>query len=150
MKPQISIHFIVLSFFITCFFNGAIAQQNGNKKFLPKLCFENTEIDLGRFPNTLNPKIVFKFENCSKKLVQITSCVPSCGCTMAQCPPKPILPSSKDSIIVVYNSEDKYGFFQKSIEVKNNTSDSVIVLKIRGEVTRGLDYVPLRNNSNKF
>ena len=69
-------------------------------------------------------EVVFRFKNTGQKPLVIESAQPSCGCTIAEKPEKPILPGQQGQIKAVFNSQGRTGANHKTITVHANTSPS--------------------------
>lgn len=76
----------------------------------------------------------FRFENTGGKNLQIERVKVSCGCTVSSFPEKPIKPSQTGAIDVTFNSAGKIGPQEKTVMVYTNAPESVVVLKLYGEV----------------
>ena len=78
----------------------------------------------------------FRFKNIGSKPLVITASQPSCGCTVAEKPEKPVLPGETDFIKVVFNSKGKEGHQEKTIIVSSNAKPAFTTLKLLGEVKK--------------
>ena len=76
----------------------------------------------------------FRFKNTGNANLIITSTKTTCGCTVSDYPKEPILPGESAYIKVVFDSENKSGFFHKAIEVMANTIPNNHVLEITGKI----------------
>jgi hypothetical protein len=76
----------------------------------------------------------FRFLNKGKSPLIISSASPSCGCTVAEKPEKPVMPGETGFIKVVFNSKDRVGNAHKDVVVRSNASPGFPVLTIQGEV----------------
>ena len=76
----------------------------------------------------------FRFLNKGKNPLIISSANPSCGCTVAEKPEKPVMPGETGFIKVVFNSKDRVGNAHKDVVVRSNASPGFPVLTIQGEV----------------
>jgi hypothetical protein len=63
----------------------------------------------------------------------ITNCKGTCGCTVPQCPTKPIAPGQKETIKVHYDTH-RIGNFEKGVIVESNAKVTSETLKIKGTV----------------
>jgi hypothetical protein len=69
-------------------------------------------------------EVVFRFKNTGEKPLVIESAQPSCGCTIADKPEKPIMPGQEGQIKAIFNSQGRTGANHKTITVHANTSPS--------------------------
>ena len=112
---------------------GGVAQA----KKKPQIQFEETNIDLGTFPENDPVKTVkFKFKNVGNAKLVINSVSTSCGCTVADYPKDFIAPGATGVITVTYDGKGKYpGRFRKGISVFTNNGKDVTRLYIEGVMT---------------
>ena len=112
---------------------GSVAQA----KKKPQIQFEETNIDLGTFPENDPVKTVkFKFKNVGNAKLVINSVSTSCGCTVADYPKDFIAPGATGVITVTYDGKGKYpGRFRKGISVFTNNGKDVTRLYIEGVMT---------------
>lgn len=76
----------------------------------------------------------FRFKNVGTHPLIIESAIPSCGCTIADKPEKPVLTGETGTIKVVFNSSGRAGDVHKEIDVLSNSIPSFPVLELRGVV----------------
>jgi len=77
----------------------------------------------------------FRFRNSGDKPLLISSVAPSCGCTVAEKPEKPIMPGEEGEIRGEFNSEGRVGVFNKTMLVLANVKGKVPQLLVfKGEV----------------
>ncbi len=72
--------------------------------------------------------------NTTDSAMVITEVRPSCGCTAADYPHRPIAPGDTASIYLVYNPYGRPGEFSKDVVVRLNCAPRRTVLKIKGSV----------------
>lgn len=99
------------------------------------LMFENTIHDFGTIPYNGDGTVDFKFKNTGKSPLIISNCQASCGCTVPDWPKDPIIKNGMGAIKVKYNTT-RVGPFQKTITVTSNSSNSPIVITIKGTVDK--------------
>ena len=76
----------------------------------------------------------FTFVNTGDAPLEIRGVRSSCGCTIPKKPEAPIAPGEKGEITVRYDT-NRVGVFRKTITVNTNvSSNSIIALKIKGNV----------------
>lgn len=115
---------------------GVFAQnpeQTNEDPNAPKIEFESKLIDYGTIKQGENGVRFFKFTNTGNQPLIITNCKGSCGCTVPQCPTKPVLPGQSGEIQVKYDTNRK-GPFSKTVTVKSNASNGTVYLKIKGNI----------------
>lgn len=79
--------------------------------------------NIGKVHDGDKVEISFRFKNTGDKSLVITDIRPSCGCTIANKPEKPIGPGAEGAITAVFNSEGKAGIVHKTITVYGNMSN---------------------------
>lgn len=68
--------------------------------------------------------VSFRFKNTGDKPLVIEDVRPSCGCTAANPPDKPILPGEEGVINATFDSKSRQGLNSKDITVVANTKDT--------------------------
>ncbi|MEM6964513.1 MAG: DUF1573 domain-containing protein [Bacteroidota bacterium] len=103
--------------------NGGIgmSQQSGKKKF--ELTFEKDMIDLGTLTQGDKRQLKFKFTNTGTEEVKIDFAQGSCGCTVPDWPRKNFKPGESGEIEVEYNSKEKEGAQDNSVDVILTATD---------------------------
>jgi hypothetical protein len=96
----------------------------------------------------------FTITNLGKEPIIIRNVQPSCGCISPHFTQSPILSGKSGLIKATYNSTGRVGTFEKNLNVIIYPSDSIRVLKIKGNVMTKETYVPsivvedtIKNNS---
>lgn len=77
----------------------------------------------GRINEGQQLQVSFRFKNTGDKPLVIEKVQPSCGCTAAAPPEKPILPGEEGEIKATFNSENRVGMNSKDITVFANTPE---------------------------
>ena len=77
----------------------------------------------------------FTFKNTGTHPLIIETARPSCGCTIAEKPDKPVLAGESGIIRVIFNSSGRVGNAQKQITVISNAYPSFPLLELKGMVT---------------
>ncbi|GHT77091.1 hypothetical protein AGMMS50262_17230 [Bacteroidia bacterium] len=77
----------------------------------------------------------FLFENKGNAPLIVYKVTTSCGCTVSEWTKEPVESGNKGSVKIIFNPKGFSGRFSKSIYVKSNATEDVIILKIEGEVT---------------
>jgi hypothetical protein len=97
--------------------------------------FDQEEIDLGNVKKGSKTKAVFTVTNTGKNPLTITNVQPSCGCTTASKPEKPIAPGKSEKIEIFFEPKpDQVKEQNKSVTVTANTDPAVVVLKFKAYV----------------
>ena len=113
--------------------NSASADGKSNSK-LPEIKFEEEEYDFGKI--TQGEKVVhaFRFKNTGTKNLVISSAAGSCGCTIPEWPKEPIKSGAEGKIDVIFNSDGKSGFQEKTITIVTNCEPATRLLRIKTEI----------------
>jgi hypothetical protein len=93
-----------------------------------------TVFDFGTIKKDVPVTHEFTFINTGDLPLIISSVQASCGCTVTQYSKDPIAPGGEGYVKATYNAA-KAGQFSKTVTVNANTSDGVVQLTIKGEVT---------------
>lgn len=93
-----------------------------------------TVFDFGKIKKDKPVTHEFTFTNSGKEALVVTSVQASCGCTVAQYSKDPIPAGAEGFVKATYNAA-KVGVFTKTVTVNANTSEGVVILTIKGEVT---------------
>jgi hypothetical protein len=102
---------------------------------LTTMKFDKEEIDLGNVKKGSKTTAVFTVTNTGKNPLNISNVQPSCGCTTASKPEKPIPPGGSDKIEVVFEPKPEQTKEQnKSVTITANTDPAVVVLKFKAYV----------------
>ncbi len=113
--------------------NTASANGNTNGK-LPEIKFEEEVYDFGKMTQGERVSHDFIFKNIGSKNLVISGANGSCGCTIPQWPKEPIKSGVESKINVVFNSEGKSGYQEKTITLVTNCEPATRILKIKAEV----------------
>ncbi|MCA1745316.1 MAG: DUF1573 domain-containing protein [Bacteroidales bacterium] len=124
--------FIALLSFLLIVSVGLFAQQD-NSVSTDSIAFEKTVHDYGTISQGADGHCEFKFVNNGKKPLIINEVRASCGCTVPDWTREPILPGKTGVIKAKYNTAIP-GNFNKSITVRSNAANSVVILRIKGQV----------------
>lgn len=141
MNPKIFLILALSILFLSCSENknqekelnsGDI--QVGTSGNLPVITFESLEYDFGKITQGEVVSVDFHFRNTGKANLIISGASGSCGCTVPKWPKEPIAPNKTGIIHVVFDSEGKRGYQEKTITVATNCEPATILLKIKGEI----------------
>jgi len=124
---------VLLSIFCIAAFNLFAQKQQNNQKEL--ITFTEKIHDYGTIEVGSPGDCIFKFTNNMKTALVISNVKPSCGCTVANWPKEPVLPSKTGVIKLNYNTKIP-GTFNKTIVVTSNAKNANVLLRIKGNVIR--------------
>jgi hypothetical protein len=114
---------------------NASSSVSGKDLGMTSMKFDKEEIDLGNVKKGSKTTAVFTVTNTGKNPLNITNVQPSCGCTTASKPEKPIPPGGSDKIEVVFEPKpDQTKEQNKSVTITANTDPAVVVLKFKAYV----------------
>jgi len=98
--------------------NGGIgAIEEKGQKGNAKLVFENDSFDLGEMVQGDKRNLTFKFTNEGTEDIKIDFATGSCGCTVPDWPRKTFKPGESGEITVEYDSKDKEGLQENTVDV---------------------------------
>lgn len=104
------------------------------KSDLPEMAFEEREFDFGDIPQGSTQTHTFVFTNDGGADLQIFDAKGSCGCTIPEFPKEKIAPGQKGQIVVRFDSRNKEGKFNKSVNLQTNTKEALVTLHIKGNI----------------
>jgi len=113
--------------------NSSSAEGKTNDN-APEIKFEEDEFDFGKIIQGEKVSHVFFFRNTGKKNLIISSASGSCGCTAPEWPKEPILPGQSGKINVVFSSDGKSGYQEKTVTVVTNCEPATRVIRIKCEI----------------
>jgi hypothetical protein len=136
---------IALSTFVTAIMESVrmYDDYNSNHTTLPNIVvnepkttikFDELVYDFGSITTGDVVKHTFYFTNSGANPLLITNATASCGCTVPIFPKTPVAPGAGESIIVQFNSANKLGLQNKTVNVYANTNPSSTVLGITANV----------------
>lgn len=100
----------------------------------PMITFEENEFNFQDIHQGEKVEHVFNFENTGDSPLIITNVQTTCGCTATNWEREPILPGSKSSIEVSFNSAGKMGRQNKVITIISNSVAPLNQIKITTNV----------------
>ena len=120
---------ILLIIFLTTIFSAS-AQEKA------KINFNNKKYDFGKIYQNKDSVVftTFYFENAGDIPLEIYKVTTSCRCTASEWTKSPVGKNKKGFVKITFNSKGITGKFSKSIYVKSNAENDVVILKIEGEV----------------
>jgi hypothetical protein len=103
----------------------------------PKIVFNKTVHDFGEIKED-GGKVThrFQFTNQGGDPLIVNRVDASCGCTSPSWTGKPVMPGGQGSISATFDPRRRPGPFNKTVIVRSNASNGVVILKIKGEVLR--------------
>jgi Protein of unknown function (DUF1573) len=136
---------IALSTFVTAIMESVrmYDDYNPNHATLPNIVvnepkttikFDELVHDFGSITTGDIVKHTFYFTNSGTNPLLITNATASCGCTVPIFPKTPVAPGARDSVIVQFNSANKLGLQNKTVNVYANTNPASTVLGITASV----------------
>jgi hypothetical protein len=128
-KMKKSIFFLTI---LSLFSFSIFAQANQVAKN-DSIIFDKIEHDYGTIEKGGDGNCVFTFTNQGQKPLVLSNVRASCGCTVPQWPREPIAPGEQGEIKVKYNTNIA-GNFNKTITVNSNASNSMVRLRVKGQV----------------
>ena len=113
-----------------------VARPSGNLKFKDSTTVQviDSTYDFGKVTDGEKVAYNFRFKNTGPNPLIIESALPSCGCTIAEKPEKPVLTGETGSIKVVFNSSGRVGEAHKDINVISNAYPLFPALHLKGTV----------------
>lgn len=109
--------------------NEAIATKG-----LATMDFTDTFHDFGKMHEGEVASYDFKFTNNGKAPLLISNAAGTCGCTVPEYPREPIAPGQSAIIGVKFNSANKTGLQNKTVNIFTNSNKGTHSLNIKAEV----------------
>jgi hypothetical protein len=111
------------------------ASASGDKKTgVPEIKFEEEVYDFGKITQGEKVSHAFRFKNTGDKNLVISGASGSCGCTVPEWPKEPIAAGSEGKINVVFSSEGKSGYQEKTITIITNCEPATRVIRIKTDI----------------
>jgi hypothetical protein len=99
------------------------------------MVFKSTVFNAGTVYKGEVIKAVFEVENTGGHPLVFGEVRPSCSCTVAKKPAKPLLPGKRTKIIAEVNTDDLHTKrIHKVVTVMTNTSPNITLLEIKGRI----------------
>jgi hypothetical protein len=98
-----------------------------------KISFKSETVNFGEIAKGSDGIRVFEFTNTGNAPLIISEVKSSCNCTVPKKPDGAIAPGMSNTIQVTYDT-NRVGPIRKTITVYSNAEESIIALKIKGEV----------------
>lgn len=81
----------------------------------------DSALDFGKIREGEKLDVTFRYKNTGTKPLVIYMVKPSCGCTLAETPGKPLAPGETGEIKAMFDSEGRSGLQHKTVDVDANT-----------------------------
>jgi len=94
-----------------------------------------TSYDFGKIKHNTPVTHEFRFTNNGNVPLVITAVKASCGCTVAEYTKDPVAPGAEGFVKATYSAATE-GVFTKTITVNSNSTDGIVTLIIKGEVSK--------------
>lgn len=101
---------------------------------LATMDFADTSHDFGKMYEGEIASYDFKFTNNGKAPLLISNAAGTCGCTVPDYPHEPIAPRASAIIGVKFNSANKVGLQNKSVNIFTNSQKGTHIINITAEV----------------
>lgn len=102
----------------------------------PEITIDSPVFDFGEVIEGQKLEHSFLVKNTGKANLVISSAKSSCGCTVPKFPKEPILPNQQAEVVVIFNTNGKFGKQNKTITLLTNTVPRAKVLTIKGYVNK--------------
>ncbi len=111
------------------------ALDSSDIKDMPVLKFAENKYDFGTIRKEDTPvNIAFEYQNEGEAPLIIQKVDVSCGCLSAEYSKQPTKPNEKGRIKVKIDIQDATDSFNKTLFVKSNATEDVILLRIIGQI----------------
>ncbi|WP_126974267.1 DUF1573 domain-containing protein [Gynurincola endophyticus] len=101
-------------------------EQSAANEKLTSIEWEATSKDYGNIQEGQKLEVTFTFKNVGQSNLVIKSVRPSCGCTAAEPPAKPIPPGGTGEITATFDSKGRKGANHKDLYVEANTDGTAM------------------------
>lgn len=116
-------------------FTFTLKAQQSSPAVNDSIVFDKTVHDYGTIEKASDGTSIFTFTNKGQKPLVLSNVRASCGCTVPEWPKQPVAPGESGEIKVKYNTNIA-GNFNKTITVNSNAVNSVVTLRVGGNVTQ--------------
>ena len=113
------------------FFSLLSAQEKSQGAFLKVKTPKN---NFGFVKQGAIVKIEYDFENSGTDTLHITNIEVTCGCTIGAFPHYPIKPGDSGTILLTFNTKEKYDRQDRTVEVISNAVNSPTKLRFKGVI----------------
>lgn len=116
--------------------NPKTANKNRAVDQWPEMRFEKYDHNFGEIREGEKVEKRFKFTNTGNAELVIFSAKGTCGCTVPDYPRNPIAPGETGEILVTYDSSNRTGLQEKTVNITANTNPNVITLHLVSRVVK--------------
>ena len=99
-----------------------------------QIVFKEKKHNFGKIRTVSKDSAIFYFENAGMTPLLILKVTEPCGCITSEWTKRPVEIGKKGYVKVVFDPRGQNGKFSKSIYVKSNAENDVVILKIEGEI----------------
>lgn len=114
--------------------NPSSASGEKSEQRVPQITFEKTAHDYGRLIMGEKVSYSFKFTNTGNADLIISNVSASCGCTVPRFTSDPVKPGESGNVTVVFDSHNRRGFQNKTVDVITNTNPNRTVLSVQATI----------------
>lgn len=100
------------------------------------LKFKNSKYNFGFAHEGDIVTMQFEFENNGTAPLVISDYKVECGCTVMKKPEKPIMPGEKSSLVVTFDTHNKYDRQDRTVEVISNGLNGPQTIRFKGVVLK--------------
>jgi hypothetical protein len=111
--------------------NPMSASDQKSENTLPEITFEKTTHDYGRLIQGEKVSYSFKYTNTGTADLLISNVTAGCGCTVPRFTRDPIKPGENGTVTVIFDSQGRRGFQNKSVTVISNTIPNTTALNVK-------------------
>ncbi len=119
---------IVFSLILLSALNGF--SQSGKAEF----AFDKKVVKFPKVNADTILEFTYKFTNTGTEPLIITDIKVTCGCTTPKYPEYPILPGKEGIIKVAFDTKDKFGYQDRTLEIISNAKKSPEIVRFKGLV----------------
>lgn len=99
-----------------------------------EISFKEKKYNFGKIKTQEKDSVTFYFENTGEMPLVIQKVTTTCGCTISEWTKQPVEKGEGGFVKAIFDPKGQNGKFLKSIYVKSNAENDVVILKIEGEV----------------
>jgi hypothetical protein len=104
--------------------------QTGKAEF----AFEKEVIKFEKVKSDTVLEFVYKFRNIGSEPLVISEIRVTCGCTKPEYPQHPIPPGKEETIKVSFDTKNKFGYQDRTLEIYSNAKKSPTTVRFKGVV----------------
>lgn len=119
---------------ISCGSPSGTPQSNGQSAGEARISWDDTLADLGTLKEGTEVEHTFTFKNTGNTDVVIQQAIPSCGCTIASIPDKPVHPAQQGHVVVHFRTAGQLGEQIKQITIVCNAHPAKQYLYLKARI----------------